>query len=147
MHVYELLNPVFNPFYPLLNKLTYKCKEQGGDKVTNINSYFNNYSFQGQSMQQYLTQPQGLVYVINSGNELNTIPLNNINIVALCFSENTCYIRTLQGGAPTITTYDLTPKDNKIKEDELSITLRCLEERLTKLEQSNRKGGGLDEFL
>ena len=67
----------------------------------------NNYSFQNQPLQQYIIQPQGLMYLINSYNELNNIPLNNVNIVAFCFLENKCYIRTLQGGAPIVTTYNL----------------------------------------
>jgi hypothetical protein len=114
--------------------------------MANINSNFNNYSFQGQPMQQYLTQPQGLVYIINSSNELNNIPLNNINTVALCFSENVCYIRTLQGGAPVINAYTLTPKEDKPKDDDLISMLKRLENRIAKLEE-NKKGGSLDEFL
>ncbi len=109
----------------------------------------NNYSFQNQPLQQYIIQPQGLMYLINSYNELNNIPLNNVNIVAFCFSENKCYIRTLQGGAPIVTTYNLIQQENESgkEEKDLMNLIKSIDERLKKIENTPVKGGKLDEFL
>lgn len=108
----------------------------------------NNYPFQSQQTQQLYMQPQGLMYIINNSNDLNNIPLNTINIIALCLSENKCYIRTIQNGVPVITTYTLNQQNEQQKEEiDLVEIVKKLESRITKLETSTQKGGRLDEFL
>lgn len=104
----------------------------------------NNYSFQNQPLQQYIIQPQGLMYLINSYNELNNIPLNNVNIVAFCFSENKCYIRTLQGGAPVVTTYNLIQQENKSEKEEKNLMdlIKSIDERLKKMINTKKMSRG-----
>lgn len=116
--------------------------------MTNLNN-LNNYSYQNQLLQQYFLQPQGLMYLINSYNDLNSIPTNTVNTAAFCFPENKCYIRTIQGGTSTITTYNLSKQENEEKKEEAGLTdlIKGIEERLAKLEKTPTKGGRLDELL
>ena len=103
---------------------------------------------------QFFPQPQGLVYSINSSGELNNIPINTGSIVALCFPEEVCHIRTIQNGNPVISSFRITPYSQEEKAPEPSIVelLKSLDKRLKALEQPTeqtvpQKGGNLSEFL
>lgn len=58
---------------------------------------------------QYFPQPQGNVYFINNSLEVANIPMGSQLSVVLCPSEGTMYVKTLQGGAPTLMVYKIEP--------------------------------------
>ena len=112
---------------------------------------YNNLQYpQVQNSQQYnfFPQPQGIMYTINNSSELNNIPLNSSTIIAICFSEGLCHIRTLQNGTPIISSYKITPYVNEEKsiDKNLMELIKDIDTRLKNLENS-KKGGTLDEFL
>ena len=112
---------------------------------------FTNHSFQEQmnfQQLQFSPQPQGIAYVINNSNELNNIPINGTTAVAFCFTEKMCYIRTLQNGAPVVTSYKLvsTLEEEKTDNDILGI-LKELDQRIKMLEKNSKRSGSLDELL
>lgn len=128
--------------------------------MTNLNN-FNNYSYQKTTPQQFLVQPQGMVYFINNSQELNNIPLSPTTgvSVAICIPEEMCYIKTLQNGLPMILNYKLVSQsqlqtqsstqteDQKEDKKDCYELFKQLDERLKKLEKSLGKGGKLDELI
>lgn len=98
---------------------------------------------------QFIPQPQGLLYSINKSSEINNIPIGSTTIITLCLPENVCQIRTLQNGAPHITSYKLTPLSEEKEKEEIDIMdlINNINERLKNLEKTSKKGGSLDEFL
>lgn len=58
---------------------------------------------------QYFPQPQGNVYFVNNSLEVANIPIGSQLSVVLCPSEGTMYVKTLQGGAPTLMVYKIEP--------------------------------------
>ena len=58
---------------------------------------------------QYFPQPQGNVYFVNNSLEVANIPMGSQLSVVLCPSEGTMYVKTLQGGAPTLMVYKIEP--------------------------------------
>ena len=72
----------------------------------NIYPYGQPQSFQGT---QYFPQPQGNVYFVNNSLEVANIPMGASLSVILCPSEGTLYVKTLQGGAPTLMVYKIEP--------------------------------------
>ena len=76
----------------------------------NLNSNFPSYSAISQINQQSIfPQPSGNVYSINSNLEVANIPTGVGMSVALCFSENLMYIKTMQNGMPMLLGYKLSP--------------------------------------
>jgi hypothetical protein len=72
----------------------------------NVYPYGHPQSYQGT---QYFPQPQGNVYFVNNSLEVANIPMGSALSVVLCPSESTMYVKTLQGGAPTIMVYKIEP--------------------------------------
>lgn len=114
--------------------------------MANMNNNFNGYSYQNQPMSQYFIQPQGMLYLINNGNEVNNISMTSNIIAALCIPEETCYIKMIQNGMPVITTYKLTQPNSNSENRNIDDILIDLDRRLKALE-TNKKGGRLDELL
>lgn len=67
----------------------------------------NNYMNPYQSQQYYFQQPQGNVYFINNSLEVANVPISTGSSVAICLSEGLMYIKTMQGGAPSIMVYTI----------------------------------------
>lgn len=63
---------------------------------------------------QYFPQPQGNVYFINNSLEVANIPMGSQLSVVLCPSEGTMYVKTLQGGAPTLMVYKIEPYEQPV---------------------------------
>lgn len=72
----------------------------------NIYPYSQPQSYQAT---QYFPQPQGNVYFVNNSLEVANIPMGSQLSVVLCPSEGTMYVKTLQGGAPTLMVYKIEP--------------------------------------
>ena len=78
--------------------------------MNNFVPYGNIQSYQGT---QYFPQPQGNVYLVNNSLEVSNIPMGAGLSMVLCPSEGTMYLKTLQGGAPTLIVYSITPYEPK----------------------------------
>ena len=65
---------------------------------------------------QYFPQPQGNVYLVNNSLEVANVPMGAGLSMVLCPSEGTMYLKTLQGGAPTLIVYSIAPYEQKAEE-------------------------------
>ena len=111
--------------------------------------YNNTQSFQGT---QYFPQPQGNVYLVNNSLEVSNIPMGAGISMVLCPSEGLMYLKTLQGGAPSLIVYSIAPyepkPDNSLQENQPDYgaqiaELRAQVEALTK----KSKGGNFNELI
>lgn len=96
--------------------------------------------------------PAGAVYVTNTIQEANNVPVGMGTTVALCLPENLMYIKVSQNGVPLIKQYSLTPIEPKSTADleeennNLKSHLATLEEEVRKLkaqkeEKTTEQGG------
>ena len=69
-------------------------------------------SYQGT---QYFPQPQGNVYLVNNSLEVANVPMGAGLSMVLCPSEGTMYLKTLQGGAPSLIVYSIAPYEPKFE--------------------------------
>lgn len=97
---------------------------------------------------QYFPQPQGNVYLINNSLEVANIPMGAGLSIALCPAEGIMYLKTLQGGAPSMIVYSIAPyeapeQEPKIDYGEQIAELKARIESLSK----KLKGGNLSELL
>lgn len=116
-----------------------------------MNNQYTNLPYSAQTQLLGQLQPQGMVYTINSSNELAAVPSNIGASAAFCFSEGLCYIKTYQNGRPSVVTYKITQvqedkKEEKSSNNEILQKLEELSARLDKIEKTS-KGGRLDELL
>lgn len=109
--------------------------------------YGNTQSYQGT---QYFPQPQGNVYLVNNSLEVSNIPMGAGLSMVLCPSEGTMYLKTLQGGAPSLIVYSIAPYEPKEEPQPQQpdygaqiAELRAMVEALTK----NKKGGSFNELI
>ena len=73
--------------------------------------YGTTQSYQGT---QYFPQPQGNVYLVNNSLEVANIPMGAGISMVLCPSEGIMYLKTLQGGAPSLIAYSIAPYEAKV---------------------------------
>lgn len=105
-------------------------------------------SYQGT---QYFPQPQGNVYLVNNSLEVSNIPMGAGLSMILCPSEGTMYLKTLQGGAPSLIVYSIAPYESKTEQPQESqpdygaqiAELRAQVEALMK----KQKGGSFNELV
>ena len=116
------------------------------------NANNNNIPFQQfnqNPMAQFLPQPQGNVYLINSSNEITLVPVGAVGVsVAICMTEGVMYLKTMQNGNPMLLRYKLNSLDipvptnyiqeqpsNNINEDKgFTNILKNYDERIKQLE-------------
>ena len=84
-----------------------------------MNGYVN-YN-QGQNLQsyqamQFFPQPQGNVYLLNNPMEVANVPMGSGLSMAICPSEGIMYLKTLQGGAPSLIVYSIAPYEQKAED-------------------------------
>lgn len=114
------------------------------------NTNNNNLQFQqfGQNpMAQFLPQPQGNVYLINSSNEMTLVPVGAVGVsVAICMTEGVMYLKTMQNGNPMLLRYKLNSLDSPVNPipveqpainstDKIFDILKGYDERIKGLEQ------------
>ena len=105
------------------------------------------YPMQAQNSPNYYFTPQGIVYFINSSQEIGNFPTNGNITVFISPNEDKVYVRTTQNGMPMVVEYaNIT---NQEKNSDLSNRLAAIESRLDQLERSelNKRGGTLDGLL
>ena len=57
----------------------------------------------------FFPQPIGSVYNLQTATDIGNIPASTNLSVGLCLAENILYIKSLQGGAPMILSYRISP--------------------------------------
>lgn len=100
---------------------------------------------------QYFPQPQGNVYLINNSLEVANVPMGAGISIALCPSEGIMYLKTLQGGAPSLIVYSIAPYEPKVESPQEPqpdfgaqiAELRAQVEALIK----KQKGGSFNELI
>ena len=106
--------------------------------MSNYIPYNQNQSYQST---QYFPQPQGNVYLVNNSLEVANIPMGAGFSVVLCPAENTMYIKTFQGGSPTLMVYSIKPYEQKTnpsttEKQPAPQEGQALEEQVAKLSQA-----------
>ena len=112
-----------------------------------MNGYipYGSNAFQGT---QYFPQPQGNVYLINNSLEVANVPMGSGISMAICPSEGIMYLKTLQGGAPSLIVYSITPYEapTEQKQDvDLAAQIAELRAEIETLKKS--KGGSFNELI
>ena len=115
-----------------------------------MNGYVPYNQTQSYQATQYFPQPQGNVYFINNSLEVVNIPMGAGISMAVCPSEGIMYLKTLQGGAPSLIVYSIAPYESPVEQkseqpnyDSQIAELRAQVEALSK----KIKGGSLNELL
>ena len=108
--------------------------------------YNNPQSFQGT---QYFPQPQGNVYLINNSLEVANVPMGAGISIALCPSEGIMYLKTLQGGAPSLIVYSIAPYESKVETTPVPDYGAEIAELKTQIESLSKKikGGSFNELI
>ena len=87
-------------------------------------------------------QAQGNVYILNSLNEVDSLPISSGYTVGLILQENILLLKYIQNGIPVISMYDLIyhEKDNKSE-------LAQIKEKIEAIEQLLTSKGGLKDYV
>lgn len=98
---------------------------------------------------QYFPQPQGNVYLVNNSLEVANVPMGAGLSMVLCPSEGTMYLKTLQGGAPTLIVYSIAPYEQKPEETPAHDYGAEIAELKAQIEALSKKvkGGSFSELL
>lgn len=99
---------------------------------------------------QYFPQPQGNVYLINNSLEVANIPMGAGISMALCPSEGLMYLKTLQGGAPSLIAYSFAPYESqpepKTEQPDYGVQIAELNKKIDALTKKI-KGGSFNELI
>ena len=99
---------------------------------------------------QYFPQPQGNVYLINNSLEVANVPMGAGLSIAICPSENIMYLKTLQGGAPSLIVYSIAPYEQKTEQSSQQVDYGAeIAELKTQIEALSKKvkGGSFSELI
>ena len=98
---------------------------------------------------QYFPQPQGNVYLINNSLEVANVPMGAGISMALCPSEGIMYLKTMQGGAPSLIVYSIAPYEQKTDDSPTPDYGAEIAELKTQIEALSKKikGGSFNELL
>lgn len=115
--------------------------------MNNFIPYGTTQSYQGT---QYFPQPQGNVYLVNNSLEVSNIPMGAGLSMVLCPSEGTMYLKTLQGGAPTLIVYSIAPYESKEEpqspQPDYGAQIEELRAQVAAL-MKKQKGGSFNELI
>lgn len=116
-----------------------------------MNGFIPYGSAQSYQATQYFPQPQGNVYLVNNSLEVSNIPMGAGLSMILCPSEGTMYLKTLQGGAPTLIVYSIAPYEAKIEsppepQPDYGAQIAELRAQVEAL-QKKQKGGSFNELI
>ena len=112
-----------------------------------MNGYipYGSNAFQGT---QYFPQPQGNVYLINNSLEVANVPMGSGLSMAICPSEGIMYLKTLQGGAPSLIVYSIAPYEAPIEQkQEVDFATQIAELRVEIEALKKPKGGSFNELI
>ena len=112
-----------------------------------MNGYipYGSNAFQGT---QYFPQPQGNVYLINNSLEVANVPMGSGLSMAICPSEGIMYLKTLQGGAPSLIVYSIAPYEAPTEQkQEVDLATQIAELRAEVEALKKPKGGSFNELI
>ena len=112
-----------------------------------MNGYipYGSNAFQGT---QYFPQPQGNVYLINNSLEVANVPMGSGLSMAICPSEGIMYLKTLQGGAPSLIVYSIAPYEAPIEQNQQPVLATQIAELRAEIETLKKsKGGSFNELI
>ena len=114
-----------------------------------MNGYVPYNQTQSYQATQYFPQPQGNVYLVNNSLEVANVPMGAGLSVVLCPSEQVMYLKTLQGGAPSLMVYSIAPYEQKETPQQEIPNYESQIAELAKQIESIKKqlGGKLNELL
>ena len=114
-----------------------------------MNGYVPYNQTQSYQATQYFPQPQGNVYLVNNSLEVANVPMGAGLSVVLCPTEQVMYLKTLQGGAPSLMVYSIAPYEQKETVQQEIPNYEAQIAELTKQIESIKKqlGGKLNELL
>lgn len=99
-------------------------------------------NFQQPQFNYRVPQPQGNVYILNSLNEIDSLPISSGYTIGLILQENILLLKYIQNGIPVVSMYDLIyhEKDNKSE-------LAQIKEKIEAIEQLLTSKGGLKDYV
>lgn len=114
-----------------------------------MNGYVPYNQTQSYQATQYFPQPQGNVYLVNNSLEVANVPMGAGLSVVLCPAEQVMYLKTLQGGAPSLMVYSIAPYEQKEASQQEIPNYEIQIAELAKQIESIKKqlGGKLNELL
>lgn len=114
-----------------------------------MNGYMPYNQTQSYQATQYFPQPQGNVYLVNNSLEVANVPMGAGLSMVLCPSEGLMYLKTLQGGAPSIIVYSIAPYEQKQEEVQQPDYGTQIAELKSQIEAISKKlkGGNLNELI
>ena len=114
-----------------------------------MNGYMPYNQTQSYQATQYFPQPQGNVYLVNNSLEVANVPMGAGLSMVLCPSEGLMYLKTLQGGAPSIIVYSIAPYEQKQEEAQQPDYGTQVAELKSQIEALSKKlkGGNLNELI
>lgn len=114
-----------------------------------MNGYIPYNQTQSYQATQYFPQPQGNVYLVNNSLEVANVPMGAGISMVLCPSEGLMYLKTLQGGAPSIIVYNIAPYEQKQEETpqpDYGVQIAELKSQIEAISKK-LKGGNLNELI
>ena len=114
-----------------------------------MNGYVPYNQTQSYQATQYFPQPQGNVYLVNNSLEVANVPMGAGISMVLCPAEGLMYLKTLQGGAPSIIVYSIAPyeqKQEEISQPDYGAQIAELKAQIEALSKKV-KGGNLSELI
>ena len=114
-----------------------------------MNGYMPYNQTQSYQATQYFPQPQGNVYLVNNSLEVANVPMGAGLSMVLCPSEGLMYLKTLQGGAPSIIVYSIAPYEQRQEEATRPDYGAQIAELKSQIEALSKKlkGGNLNELI
>ena len=114
-----------------------------------MNGYIPYNQTQSYQATQYFPQPQGNVYLVNNSLEVANVPMGAGLSMVLCPSEGLMYLKTLQGGAPSIIVYSIAPYEQRQEEAPQHDYGAQIAELKSQIEALSKKlkGGNLNELI
>ena len=115
-----------------------------------MNGYIPYNQTQSYQATQYFPQPQGNVYLVNNSLEVSNVPMGAGISMVLCPSEGLMYLKTLQGGAPSLIVYSISPYEAKAEQPQepqpdYGAQIAELRAQVEALKKS--KGGSFNELI
>lgn len=114
-----------------------------------MNGYVPYNQTQSYQATQYFPQPQGNVYLVNNSLEVANVPMGAGISMVLCPAEGLMYLKTLQGGAPSIIVYSIAPYEQKQEDTSQPDYGTQIAELKAQIEALSKKvkGGNLSELI
>ena len=99
-------------------------------------------TFQQPQFNYRAPQSQGNVYILNSLNEIDSLPISSGYTIGLILQENILLLKYIQNGIPVVSMYDLIYHEKNNKSE-----LAQIKEKIEAIEQLLTSKGGLKDYV